>query len=103
MRETYYYDSRFQFSPALIAIWCVLALIQIVSMWRIFQKAGKPGWASIIPIYNLYVMVKIVGKRGWWMLWFLVPIANIVVAIMLLYYLVKSFGRDGAFTLGLLF
>jgi hypothetical protein len=43
-------------------------VLMIASVWKVFTKAGQPGWAAIIPFYNLYIMVKIAGKPGWWTL-----------------------------------
>jgi hypothetical protein len=92
-------DTILSFSSVFLA----LAVIQIVAMWRIFEKAGKPGWASIIPFYNFFVLIQIVGKPEWWFVWFFTPFANIVVSIWITNLLSKSFGKDEAFTLGLLF
>jgi uncharacterized protein DUF5684 len=71
--------------------------------WRIFEKAGKPGWASIIPIYNTIVMLEIVGKPWWWILLFLIPGVNIIFAIWMVNLLSISFGKGVGFTLGLVF
>jgi hypothetical protein len=81
----------------------VLAIIAIVSMWKIFTKAGKPGWASIIPVYNAIVLLQIVGYSGWTLLLFFVPIVNIIFSIMVYHRLSQSFGHGVGFTLGLLF
>jgi hypothetical protein len=72
-------------------------------MAKVFKKAGQPGWAAIIPIYNLYVILKIVGKPGWWLLLMLIPLVNVVFAIWTVNLLSKSFGKDVGFTLGLIF
>ncbi|MFO0261358.1 MAG: DUF5684 domain-containing protein, partial [Planctomycetota bacterium] len=54
----------------LLAALILLALFALIiaSLWIIFTKAGQPGWASLIPFYNLYVMLQIVGKPAWWLL-----------------------------------
>jgi len=54
------------FSPFAISAWSVIVLIEIIGLWKIFIKAGKPGWASIIPIYNIIVLLEIIGKPLWW-------------------------------------
>ena len=77
-------------------------IFMIIAMWKIFTKAGKPGWASIIPIYNIWVMLEVVGRPGWWLLLMLIPGVNIVIAIILLVDLAKSFGKGGGFAVGLL-
>jgi len=71
--------------------------------WRIFEKAGKPGWAAIIPIYNVIVMLEIVGRPWWWIILFFIPLVNIVVGFMVALDMSRSFGHDLAFALGLFF
>lgn len=91
------------------AIWSIVivalavAVIQIAANWRIYEKAGKPGWACLIPFYNFYVLLEIVGKPGWWLIWIFIPFANIVVSIWVTNLLSKSFGKNEGFTLGLIF
>ena len=80
----------------------IITVILVVSMWKIYIKAGKPGWAAIIPIYNIIVLLEIVGKPTWWIILFLVPCANIVVAVWITNLLSKSFGQSEGFTIGLL-
>jgi len=70
-------------------------------MWKVFTKAGQPGWASIIPIYNLYIWCKIVGRPGWWILLMLIPFVNIIVGIILCIDMAKSFGNGAGFGIGL--
>ncbi len=71
-------------------------------MWTIFTKAGKPGWASIIPIYNFIILLEIVGKPWWWLLLMIIPIVNIVLLIIMYNQLSLSFGKDAGFTVGLI-
>jgi hypothetical protein len=96
-----------RFDPAsllpFLAFMFVFILICAVSQWRIYQKAGKPGWAAILPFYNLYVLLKIVGKPGWWMLLCFIPLVNIYLGIRTVHLLSKCFGKDALFTVGLLF
>jgi hypothetical protein len=70
-------------------------------MWKVFTKAGQPGWASIIPIYNIYIWCKIVGRPWWWILLMLIPFVNFIVAIILCIDLAKSFGKGVGFGIGL--
>jgi hypothetical protein len=72
-------------------------------LWRIFTRAGKPGWAVLVPFYNTYVLLQIVGRPGWWLLLFFVPLVNVVVGIVVYYDLVKAFGRGVGTLLLLLF
>ena len=79
-----------------------IAIFFIACLWKVFAKAGQPGWASIIPLYNTYILLKIVGRPGWWLLLFFIPFVNLVVVIMVMLDLAKSFGRSGAFAIGLI-
>ena len=79
----------------------LIALLLIVAMWKVFTKAGQPGWASIIPIYNLYIWCKIVGRPWWWILLMLIPFVNFIICIILCIDLAKSFGKGVGFGIGL--
>lgn len=92
-----------EFPTSVIIIWLAVVVFLIAAMWRVFEKAGQPGWAAIIPIYNTYVMTKIGGKPGWWVILFFIPIVNIVILIWLYNMISKSFGKDEGFTAGLIF
>jgi hypothetical protein len=81
----------------------LIALLLIVAMWKVFTKAGQPGWASIIPIYNIYIWCKIVGRPWWWILLMLIPFVNFIIAIILCIDLAKSFRKGVGFGLGLVF
>jgi len=80
-----------------------IMIVMIIAQWKIYEKAGKPGWASLIPIYNIIVLLQIIRKPWWWILMLIIPIANIVFAIMMVNQLSKAFGKDAGFTVGLLF
>lgn len=87
----------------LIIVYLAFLIFYIVVMWKIFVKAGKPGWAAIVPIYNIIVLLEIVGRPVWWLiLILLVPCANIVCMIILCIDLAKSFGKDAAFGVGII-
>jgi hypothetical protein len=88
-------------NPVLIIIWLAVVVFIIAAMWKVFTKAGQPGWAAIIPIYNIYIMTKIGGKPGYWTLLCLIPILNIIFLIWLYNMISKSFGKDEGFTVGL--
>ena len=89
----------------MIFIVCYLAVLFVVigGMWMTFSKARQPGWACIIPIYNIYVMTQIAGKPGWWTLLFFIPLVNVIIAIMVLHGISTNFGRGVGTTLGLIF
>ena len=88
-------------SPLSMIVGLLIALLLIVAMWKVFTKAGQPGWASIIPIYNLYIWCKIVGRPGWWIILLLIPFVNIIVGIILCIDMAKSFGKGVGFGIGL--
>ena len=79
-----------------------LILIYIIGVWKVYEKANQPGWACLIPIYNIWVLLKIVGKPRWWILLLLIPLVNVVIGILITHNLSKSFGKDVAYTLGLI-
>ena len=68
-----------------------------------FEKAGQPGWASIVPIYNLVVLLQIVNKPIWWIVLLLIPLINIVILIMVSIALAEKFGKGGGFAVGMVF
>lgn len=81
----------------------VFVVLIIVSLWKVFTKAGQPGWACLVPVYNLYVMLQIAGKPGWWILLFFVPLVNLVVSFLLTAGIAEKFGKGMGFGLGLMF
>ena len=83
---------------------CEIAFIvlMIAAMWKIFSKAGQPGWASIIPIFNTYVMCKIAGRPGWWLILLFIPFVNLIIWIILCIDIAKAFGKGAGFGVGLL-
>jgi hypothetical protein len=81
----------------------VFYAIAVIPYWVIFTKAGMPGWPALIPIYSTFVLLKVVGRPGWWLLLFLVPFLGFVIYIILMNDLSKSFGHGVGFTLGLVF
>lgn len=80
----------------------ILVLI-IAGAWKMYAKAGQPGWACIIPIFNIFILMKIVGRPWWWLILLLVPLLNIIIGIIINNDLAKSFGRGIGTTLGLIF
>jgi hypothetical protein len=82
--------------------WLVLVLLIVAGMWKVFVKAGKPGWAAIIPIYNIIVLLEVAGKPLWWFILLLIPFVNLIVMIIVLIALARNFGKGVGFALGLL-
>lgn len=91
------------FGTAFTVVGCILALIIIIALWKVFTKAGQPGWACLIPIYNLYILLKIAGKPAWWIILFLIPVVNFIMAIIVSIAVANSFGKSTLFGLGLAF
>jgi len=90
--------SALGFIPLIIIL--AIAVFVIAGMWKIFTKAGKPGWAVIIPIYNYIVMCEIVGKPIWWFLLMICPCINFIFVIWVWNLVCKSFGKSEGYTVG---
>ena len=96
------YSTSGQVNPVVLVIWCAVFLLMIAAMWKVFTKAGQPGWGVLIPIYNLYLMCKIAGRPGWWLLLMLIPFVNFIIAIILNIDIAKNFGKGAGFAVGML-
>jgi hypothetical protein len=83
-------------------VYLAIIVLAIAGLWKTFVKAGQPGWAAIIPIYNLYVLCLIVGKPAWWVILFFVPIVGLVIGILVYIELARAFGKGTGFAVGLL-
>jgi hypothetical protein len=77
-------------------------VLEVAGLWKVFTKAGEHGWAVLIPFYNYWVLLRIVGRPGWWLVLYFVPIANIVVGLIVLWELAKSFAKSPGWFWGLL-
>ena len=84
-----------------LAIQITIIVAIIAGFWKVFTKAGKPGWAAIVPIYNVIVLLQIANKPLWWILLFFIPIVNIVMAIIVSIAIAKNFGKSEVFGIGL--
>jgi len=89
------------FGAGFFLVIIAVALISLAGMWKVFTKAGKPGWAAIIPIYNYIVLCEIVGKPIWWFLLMLFPCTSFIFLIWVYNLVAKSFGKSEGFTIGL--
>jgi hypothetical protein len=111
------------FSTVGIILWLAVIIVVVVGNWRVYEKAGQPGWACIIPIYSTLVLLKIVGKPWWWLFLMILPVfgafsivivgpsigmillfisyISLVWIIWTLNMLSKSFGKSEGFTVGL--
>src|SRR5215467_11145227 len=99
----YSYSSHGQAPGPLFWIFSLaFAILMIAALWKIFSKAGQPGWAAIVPIVNTYFTIKVAGRPWWWLILMLVPFVNFIVWIILCIDLAKSFGKGAGFGIGLL-
>lgn len=89
-----------QILPLIIML--AVGVLMIASMWVLFTKANEPGWAAIIPIYNIIVLLKIAGKPVWWIVLFLIPFVSFVAAILIYISFAKSFGKSAGFGIGMI-
>ena len=99
------YASEISSGPG-IAFWIfyfAFIVFFIIVMWKIFVKAGKPGWGCIVPIYNIILQLEIAGRPLWWIFLMFIPLVNTVVAIIILFDIAKAFGKGTGFGLGMLF
>ena len=84
----------------------IMVVIYIISMWKIFTKAGQPGWAAIVPIYNIIVQLNVQGRPTWWIVWYVIPFVNYVSSWVMIIFtgidLSKRFGKSGGFAAGII-
>ncbi len=81
----------------------IAAIVAFVAgLWMVFTKAGEDGWKSIIPIWNVLILLKIVGREWWWIILMLIPIVGFIVWIIVALDLAKSYGRGTGFGIGLI-
>ncbi len=85
-----------------LILYLVVIVLMVAAQWKVYAKAGKPGWACIVPIYNIIVLLEMVKKPLWWIILLMIPIANIYAAIVIYHRLSVSFGKSTGFTVGML-
>ena len=90
-------------SPIVLLIQLAVIILVLIGMWKAFTKAGQPGWACIIPIYNMIVLIQIAEKPIWWFLLFFVPIVNLIISILVAIAVAEKFGKGAGFGIGLTF
>jgi hypothetical protein len=88
--------------PLFWICWLVFVVLMIAALWKVFSKAGHPGWAAIIPIVNIYFLCKVAGRTGWWVILTFIPIVNFIIWIILCIDIAKNFGKGVGFGIGLL-
>ena len=96
-------DFLMTFGWGVWGIGLLFGALMVGGLWMMFAKAGWPGWAAIIPIYNVYVLVKVAGRPGWWLILLLIPIVQFFVGLVVLWDLAKAFGHGFLMWLGFIF
>lgn len=84
-------------------IMLAVAIVMIAGAWKMFAKAGQPGWGCIVPIYNGYLLCKIAGRPGWWLILLILFPISIIFGIIVSIDIAKSFGKDVGFGIGIAF
>jgi hypothetical protein len=85
----------------LLVIYLAVIIFYIVAGWKVFVKAGEPGWGIFVPIYNLYLICKISGRPEWWLILFFIPLVNIVIGLIIAMDIAKAFSKGPGFGIGL--
>lgn len=101
--ETYGAAEAGAMAGGVLILELALIIILVIALWKLFSKAGHPGWAAIVPIYNTCVLCDIGGKPMWWVLLMFIPFVNIVIGIMVMVGVAKNFGRGVGTAIGLIF
>jgi hypothetical protein len=98
------------FFAAFFFVFLVIGIVCLIGMWKVFDKAGQPGWAVLIPIYNIIVLLRVAGLPWYWVFTPLVAIIPILGLIAYLAWIVwvhhrisTRFGQGIGFTIGLTF
>ncbi len=92
-------------SAGMIPMLVMMAVIvtAIAGMWRVFSKAGQPGWGVLVPIYNVLLMCKIAQRPAWWLILLFVPVVNMIIAVIMSIDIARRFGKGTGFGVGLAF
>ena len=99
----YQYQSSGSMGIVPLLFMLLITVAMVAGFWKVFVKAGKPGWACLVPIYNAVVMLQIVGRPIWWLILLFIPFVNFIVAIIVGIDMAKSFGKGAGFGIGLAF
>lgn len=97
------YSSKGQLGPVGVPEIIILAvlIVMIAAVWKVFTKAGQPGWALFIPIYNAIVWLRVCGKPAWWIILLIIPIVNLIITLLASLGMAKNFGKSAGFGIGL--
>lgn len=89
------------FGGFMALVWIAVVVLMIAGLWKVFVKAGEPGWACLVPIYNIIVLVKIAGRPLWWFILLIIPLVGFIVAIIVSLDIAKKFGQSAGYGIGL--
>jgi hypothetical protein len=92
---------NFAFGGVSFLLFAAVIIFYIVAYWRVYEKAGEPGWGAIVPFYNIYLLCRIAGRPGWWLILYFIPLVNVVIALIVWLDLAKAFSRSAGFGFGL--
>lgn len=81
----------------------LVVIASVAGLWKVFVKANKPGWAALVPIYNLFVLAEVGGKPAWWAILLLIPLVNLIVLLLIFMGIARNFGKSELYGIGLLF
>jgi len=84
-----------------MAVWLAACLTVLAGIWKVFTKAGQPGWGAIVPIYNTYLMTKIAQRPAWWLILMFIPVVNVIVHVIMSMDIARHFGKGAGFGVGL--
>lgn len=87
----------------ILLIYLAIIVAMIAGLWKVFEKAGQPGWGAIIPIYNYYLMLKVAKRPDWWLILYFIPLVSLIPAIIVPIDIAKNFGKGVGYGLGLVF
>jgi hypothetical protein len=85
------------FGTTMLIIEIAVIVLVIAGLWATLNKAGRPGWGAIIPIFNLYLIIKMAGRPGWWLILYLIPIVNIIIALIVAIDVSQNFGHGAGY------
>jgi hypothetical protein len=95
------YSSKGELGTGGTLVVLAILIVMIAAVWRVFTKAGQPGWALFIPIYNAIVWLRVCGKPGWWVILLFIPIVNLIITLLASLGMAKNFGKGSGFGIGL--
>lgn len=95
------YSSKGELGTGGTLVVLAILIVMIAAVWKVFTKAGQPGWALFIPIYNAIVWLRVCGKPGWWVILLFIPIVNFIITLLASLGMAKNFGKSSGFGIGL--